>query len=126
MEFSISRDKKIARSLLVLFFVLYCLLYGWTIHDLPPGASSPLHGSIIVSLLWTAFLFGAIWTGHNWARYFFLILSIASVLIGIPALVEAADARIPLLPSYWALFPLHILVIFTLIYLPAFRTLVRK
>lgn len=123
MEFSIARDKKIARSLLALFFVLYCLLSTWAIHE----ASNPQYiAATLVSLLWIAFLFGAIWLGHAWARYLCLILLLAATMLAIPVLVDANYFHMHLPPATWLIIALHVIVSSTLIYLPAFRTLVRK
>jgi len=126
MSYSATKSKKTGRLILLGFYIAYWVIYTIGILGVPEEANRQLVGSTIVTMLWTTALFGAIWQGHNWARYIFLGLLVVTILFSVPmfAAVESLGFHLP--PAMWLLILFHIAVFFTLIYSSSIRALVRK
>lgn len=126
MSYSRTKEKRTGRIILVSFYFVYCVLYGLYFFVYSGGTSDLETGKIVVTMLWIPFLFGAIWLGHNWARYLFLFFILLQIFFSIPLLIASVEEEFTLAPVIWALFLFQISVAVTLIYSSGIRALVRK
>lgn len=117
------------RIMLILFFVGYCLLYPWNYFNIPAAAVDERRsfvGFILVNLLWTGVLFGAIWTGHGWARYLFLFVLLGEIYRWMPFFLDIESVMEGLSPAFWLLNALHVTVLVCFMCSQPIRALTRK
>ena len=119
-------DRRKGRILLAVYFVVYLVLTGLMLLLIRMDQDPQLIGVTIVSALWTAVLFGAMWMGHNWARYAFLVLLTLNIMFTIPDVIEVLYDRLSLPPIFWIYTAFKILMFFTLIYSRPIRVLTRR
>ena len=126
MRYRYSTNRSAGRIILTGIFVVYCVIYLLTIFSIPHPHNQQLIGSTIVTMLWTVVLFGAMWFGHNWARYIYLCILLLTIVLSIPMIFGVQAMDVPLPVSLWVLMAFHIGVFFMLIYSPAIRALTKR
>lgn len=120
------QQKKIGRVILVVIYLIYVGIYAYALQTSASDTYQRLLGATVLNMLWTTVLFAALCCNQRWARYTFLALIAASVVLSIPLIWELRSRNITLPHSVWVILGFHLLVFATLSYSPFIKALGKK
>ena len=110
------QQKRVGRVILLFIYVIYCGLYYLALQSAPDGTHEQVLGAVILTMIWTTVLFGALCMNQRWARYVFLGLTAFSIVLLIPFLWEIMSKSMRPPDIVWGLLGFHVLVLAVLSY----------
>lgn len=120
------QQKRVGRRILAVIYLIYCGLYAYALHTSPATVYQEVLGVVILTMIWTTALLGALCFNQRWARYVFLGLIVVSVSLFIPFVWDLLSRHIRPPNVVWVLVGFHAIVFTTLSYSPFVKALGKK